>query len=504
MSLDEFHELAKGLLHARGLERIRLRCRHKAPARDDVDAERGATLHGKHARAVESVANKFETTMVGSQLSKAIAAVIRGHAAGEGQSRKGGLKELELGCSVGTHGLSRIGAAIAKGASLTRLNLTGARIGDAGFKLLASGIRANPSIAELVLSCCGLTDATAEAIAAVLRSHASRLAVARWQTNLREYATSSGRRREADDNEAFSRTATAGGAASVGPYSGATGLSLLDVSNNSLTDASLAVLCATLEQDELLRTLIIGGNLFTEHGRAALRAVETSRVPRLEVEYDENDDDRARERELARRRRFMASTLARIRTHATPEKAAMPAPAQHVSRPFAETSNTVQSTAKSALSARPRWSMGKAGTEPRRIAKPIKERSPLPAAKSSRGRQQQQPRTQVPREPHEEQAPERHRRRRTGDADEKSLSVMMDDMTSLLARLESSVATLNAGKERKSKKKKKKGRDDEGHGVEGGETTTTEERDQAATTGVDSDSIQRLNERLTSIYGIQY
>ena len=458
--------------------------------------------------------------MVGSQLSKAIAAVIRGRACGEGQPRKGGIKELELGCSVGPHGLSRIGTAIARGHSLTRLTLTGARIGDAGFKLLATGIRANPCISELVLSCCGLTDATAESIAAVLRSHASKLAVARWQTNLRGYESSTASASERGlggdaHDAAFSREATAG--AGVNPYSGATGLSLLDISNNMFTDASLAILCATLEQDELLTTFIVGGNLFSDQGRAALRAVEVSRVPRLEVEYDENDDDRTRERELARRRTFMASTIERIRSHSTPERP-VSASAAHKIRPFAE-ANALEmggdmSSAKRALSSRPRWSMAKPGSEQRpRVAKPVMERAPPPpqmrrkqaSSSTPSSAQKKKHASQARSQPHlqpQKTKVKKERMRRKNNAtsgEEKSLSVMMDDMTTLLARLETSVETLN--------KRKKKSKKDEAdvHGSDEDENKATGDGASSSSAAVlDSDSIDRLNERLKKLYDISY
>ena len=95
---------------------------------------------------------------------------------------------------------------------------------------------------------------------------------------------------------------------------------------------------------------------------------------------------------------------------------------------------------------------------------------------------------------------ERMRRKNNATSgEEKSLSVMMDDMTTLLARLETSVETLN--------KRKKKSKKDEAdvHGSDEDENKATGDGASSSSAAVlDSDSIDRLNERLKKLYDISY
>lgn len=512
LSLDEFHELAKGLQsmldpqqqqhgpNRRCLERLRLRCRH-AKALDSADsasahttASEAATaatvMHGKHARAVESVARKFETTMVGTQLSKAIARVIR-----HKQRGRRGLRELELGCSVGSFGLSRIGSAIGSSRSLVRLNLNGSRLGDAGFKLLVDGIRANPMLSELVLSCCRLTDAMAEPLSTIMKSHASHLAIDHWQKNLREY---DGNARAARDEAAFSSQRTAGpshasASAPTAARDGGRGLALLDISNNSFTDHGFSVLCATLEQDELLHTFIIGGNRLSEAGHILLQAIESSRVPKLTIKYDENDDDQARMVEMAKQKRFMASTIARIRTHSHSSTISGHVPASGEARAAVQ---------------RPRWTVGgKPGS--RNDAATVVERrrsyssglSPgiVPATgrpRSARAGTMKMP-SQTERSSRPKSAaviiPPRSRPNRKSKAgpstkaEDKSLESMMHDMTSLLARLETSVEALDAKKTRKRNKH-----------------VSREQECGSGAVGEEGEAISRINDDLKALYGLSY
>ena len=91
------------------------------------------------------------------------------------------------------------------------------------------------------------------------------------------------------------------------------------------------------------------------------------------------------------------------------------------------------------------------------------------------------------------------RKNNATSGEEKSLSVMMDDMTTLLARLETSVETLN--------KRKKKSKKDEAdvHGSDEDENKATGDGASSSSAAVlDSDSIDRLNERLKKLYDISY
>ena len=446
-----------------------------------AESARDSTRHGKHARAVESVAKKFETTMVGSQLSKAIAKVIRQHPSKSidiplGSGRKSrGLKELELGCSVGIHGLARIGSAINLSNSLTRLNLTGARIGDAGFKVLVFGIRQNPIISELILSCCRLSDATAEPLATILKSHASHLAIAHWQDHLREY---NGNAAASQLGDAFARDETASVKSRA---SNAKGLALLDISNNMFTDHGLSIMCATLEQDELLQTFIVGGNKFSPAGFSQLHSIELNRIPRVTVEYDENDDDKIREKELAKHRLFMASTIARIKTHTSSEQDNNIMNNAENRGHLLDNSNKVSMD----LPSRPRWrtGTGKISPNPKRV-NVMDPRISIPKDKNCTKPKQITERTN-PNIQKKSSTSSKKKGKKASKPDAKSLETMMEDMTTLLTKLESSVETLNLKKNRKKDMNKDSKRD----------------RKEKA---IDSDTIAKLNSELKALYDLSY
>jgi hypothetical protein len=101
------------------------------------------------------------------------------------------LEELELGFCLPHRELGVVAAALPRCASLRRLSLAAAPLGDAGLRRLLDGLQAAPWVESLRLAGCGLSDASGQALATLIREHAHQRAYCDWRVRiLRLFAAS--------------------------------------------------------------------------------------------------------------------------------------------------------------------------------------------------------------------------------------------------------------------------------------------------------------------------
>jgi hypothetical protein len=109
-----------------------------------------------------------------ARLASALAAHLRG---------SDSLEELELGFCLPSRELAVIGAALPRCASLRRLSLAGAPLGDAGLRRLLDGLQGCPWLETLRVAGCGLSDASGQALATLIREHAHQRAYCDWRVS---------------------------------------------------------------------------------------------------------------------------------------------------------------------------------------------------------------------------------------------------------------------------------------------------------------------------------
>ena len=187
---------------------------------DDLALARYA--NPKHAQTLLKVGELLAHERVRKKFPRMLGRVV---------ARAEHLQELEVGFLPSPDLVKRLAKALGLNQSLKSLSLAGSGIGDQGLQPVLTALKAHTHLEELVLTGCDLSDESGMGVAGLIKSHASRRAVAQWQVDLRKYPVAP----EKEDPELVKEEQLERSLA-LGRLGG---LMYLDVGDNKLTDKSM-------------------------------------------------------------------------------------------------------------------------------------------------------------------------------------------------------------------------------------------------------------------------